>query len=173
MADIHFFCPHCEKSLVVEEEGAGLEVPCPHCGELLTIPGPETDGSRPETEETDMQPSPAPAVARPEPAAASTVTSSLASSLHRQQANEDERHSQDVNVDQPFYKKKDQWFSGKHKKYHYCYYDPHAPQMRTACGTEVIPVSADVAPTPLSKLRKGAFCRQCLDALGTTLDEIR
>ncbi|MFV1994558.1 MAG: hypothetical protein ACC661_03900 [Verrucomicrobiales bacterium] len=38
MGDIHFSCPHCAGSLVVDDEGAGWEVDCPHCAEAVTIP---------------------------------------------------------------------------------------------------------------------------------------
>ncbi|GEM_PF-2951933 len=41
MTDITFDCPHCGKGLDVDAEGAGLEVPCPSCGNTITIPSPE------------------------------------------------------------------------------------------------------------------------------------
>lgn len=196
MADIRFACPHCNQHLVVDDEGIGLEVPCPHCGETVVIPRlqeeqeppaseeesptPEEESPAPEEESPapeDPEPhrkedSPAPTVAPPEPSAASAMTSSLASALHRQQAEAEERHSQDVNVDQPLSKKKDQWFSTNHKKYHYCYYDPHSPEMRTACGSEVMPITADVAPIPITRLRKGALCKKCLEALGLAAEDV-
>ena len=36
--DIIFNCPNCQGELVVDRDGAGLSVPCPHCGQALTIP---------------------------------------------------------------------------------------------------------------------------------------
>ena len=36
--DIVFSCPYCTGELVVDRDGAGMNVPCPHCGEELTIP---------------------------------------------------------------------------------------------------------------------------------------
>lgn len=36
--DIVFNCPHCQGELVVDRDGAGLSVPCSHCGQALTIP---------------------------------------------------------------------------------------------------------------------------------------
>ena len=36
--DIVFNCPNCQGELVVDCEGAGLSVPCSHCGHPLTIP---------------------------------------------------------------------------------------------------------------------------------------
>ena len=36
--DIVFNCPQCRGELVVDREGAGLEVPCSHCGQRLTVP---------------------------------------------------------------------------------------------------------------------------------------
>lgn len=38
MSDIRFHCPHCGRHLVVEDQGAGITVPCPTCGEPLSIP---------------------------------------------------------------------------------------------------------------------------------------
>ena len=37
-SDIVFACPSCAGELVVDREGAGLTVPCPHCSQPLTIP---------------------------------------------------------------------------------------------------------------------------------------
>ena len=36
--DIVFLCPACAGELVVDQAGAGMTVPCPHCGQTLTIP---------------------------------------------------------------------------------------------------------------------------------------
>ncbi|MDE3067888.1 MAG: hypothetical protein KGJ60_10110 [Verrucomicrobiota bacterium] len=38
--EIIFNCPHCEQELSVDSAGAGAEIKCPTCGELITIPGP-------------------------------------------------------------------------------------------------------------------------------------
>jgi DNA-directed RNA polymerase subunit RPC12/RpoP len=83
-----------------------------------------------------------------------------------------ETHTQDVNIDQPWFKKKDHWFTSNGKKYHYCYYNPHAPVMITACNDEPIPVSADIAPDDCGGLRKKSLCKPCLKMLGLTADEV-
>lgn len=36
--DIVFNCPACQSELVVDRAGEGIEVPCPHCGQSLTVP---------------------------------------------------------------------------------------------------------------------------------------
>ena len=36
--DIRFECPHCKRHIKVDESGAGLEINCPDCQSLLTIP---------------------------------------------------------------------------------------------------------------------------------------
>ncbi len=36
--DIVFHCPSCQGQLVVDRDGAGLEVSCSHCGQRLTVP---------------------------------------------------------------------------------------------------------------------------------------
>ena len=36
--DVVFECPHCRGELVVDCDGAGLEVPCPLCGQTVTVP---------------------------------------------------------------------------------------------------------------------------------------
>lgn len=41
MADINFDCPHCGHNLAVDEEGAGITVPCPECSKTVEIPFPE------------------------------------------------------------------------------------------------------------------------------------
>ena len=38
MSDMHFDCPKCGHSLVVDESGAGLSVPCPECSYVIKIP---------------------------------------------------------------------------------------------------------------------------------------
>jgi ribosomal protein S27E len=46
MSDINFSCPYCQNPLVVDAEGAGLEIPCPVCSRDIVIP--ETSQARPE-----------------------------------------------------------------------------------------------------------------------------
>lgn len=36
--DLVFYCPHCRWELIVDQQGAGLEVECPHCRRALVIP---------------------------------------------------------------------------------------------------------------------------------------
>jgi hypothetical protein len=40
--EIIFNCPHCEQELSVDAEGAGSEIPCPTCGEVIVIPEKST-----------------------------------------------------------------------------------------------------------------------------------
>lgn len=40
MADIKFNCPECGHNLYVDENGAGMIVPCPECSKQITIPVP-------------------------------------------------------------------------------------------------------------------------------------
>jgi hypothetical protein len=40
--DLIFNCPKCEQELAVDSSGAGSAIPCPSCGEVITIPAPET-----------------------------------------------------------------------------------------------------------------------------------
>jgi DNA-directed RNA polymerase subunit RPC12/RpoP len=40
--EIIFNCPHCEQELSVDAEGAGEQIKCPTCGELITIPPKST-----------------------------------------------------------------------------------------------------------------------------------
>ncbi len=37
LMEIIFNCPHCSQELAVDSEGAGSEIPCPTCGETITI----------------------------------------------------------------------------------------------------------------------------------------
>ncbi|MBQ7667434.1 MAG: hypothetical protein IJS46_05505 [Kiritimatiellae bacterium] len=39
--DIVFECPHCSKSLSIDQRGAGLVIRCTQCGEPVTVPIPE------------------------------------------------------------------------------------------------------------------------------------
>jgi hypothetical protein len=39
--DLIFNCPKCEQELAVDSSGAGSEINCPACGQLITIPEPE------------------------------------------------------------------------------------------------------------------------------------
>jgi DNA-directed RNA polymerase subunit RPC12/RpoP len=40
--EIIFNCPHCEQELSVDADGAGEEIKCPTCGEMITIPDKST-----------------------------------------------------------------------------------------------------------------------------------
>ena len=40
--DISFSCPKCQQHLVVDEAGAGIQVPCPNCKTSITIPSKES-----------------------------------------------------------------------------------------------------------------------------------
>ena len=61
--DIVFTCPNCQGELVVDRDGAGLSVPCSHCGNALTIPGyqppPQPGAGSATTEPADISPPPA------------------------------------------------------------------------------------------------------------------
>lgn len=45
--DVIFNCPKCEQELAVDSSGAGSEINCPACGELITIPDLEPAPGRP------------------------------------------------------------------------------------------------------------------------------
>jgi hypothetical protein len=45
--DVIFNCPKCEQELAVDSSGAGSEINCPSCGELIVIPEPHAPASRP------------------------------------------------------------------------------------------------------------------------------
>lgn len=45
--DVIFNCPKCEQELAVDSSGAGTEINCPSCGELIVIPEPPVTGPRP------------------------------------------------------------------------------------------------------------------------------
>lgn len=40
--EIIFNCPHCEQELSVDADGAGEQIKCPTCGEMITIPNKST-----------------------------------------------------------------------------------------------------------------------------------
>ena len=46
MSEIVFDCPHCRNEVVVDERGAGMELPCPHCAHVLVIPGTKMPPAR-------------------------------------------------------------------------------------------------------------------------------
>ncbi len=55
MADILFNCSNCQTELVVDAEGAGLEIECPNCGTALIIPdGPIIESSEASEPETNL-----------------------------------------------------------------------------------------------------------------------
>lgn len=41
--DIVFICPHCTKSLVIDQSAAGMLVNCTDCGEEIEVPGGTTE----------------------------------------------------------------------------------------------------------------------------------
>ena len=41
--DIIFDCPHCGKSLAIDERGAGLVITCPDCNQQVQVPVPAED----------------------------------------------------------------------------------------------------------------------------------
>ena len=45
--DVIFNCPKCEQELAVDSTGAGTEISCPSCGEVIVIPTPELVVNRP------------------------------------------------------------------------------------------------------------------------------
>ncbi len=38
--DIIFNCPHCDLEMETDAAGAGMEIKCPNCGEMITVPQP-------------------------------------------------------------------------------------------------------------------------------------
>ncbi len=50
MTDIIFYCSQCQTRLIVDEEGVGMEVPCPVCATELVVPE-ESQENLPETED--------------------------------------------------------------------------------------------------------------------------
>jgi hypothetical protein len=36
--DIHFKCLHCGGKIVISQEGAGMDLQCPHCPQLVRVP---------------------------------------------------------------------------------------------------------------------------------------
>jgi DNA-directed RNA polymerase subunit RPC12/RpoP len=62
--DVIFNCPKCEQELAVDSTGAGSEINCPACGELIVIPEPESVVPRSgEGEPARIQPNPVNAIA--------------------------------------------------------------------------------------------------------------
>ena len=49
-------CVKCEQELAVDSSGAGSEINCPSCGEVITIPEPETVVPRPGAESAAAAP---------------------------------------------------------------------------------------------------------------------
>jgi hypothetical protein len=48
-SDIVFECPHCGKSLAIEDRGAGMIVTCPDCRARVQVPGIADTSPRPHT----------------------------------------------------------------------------------------------------------------------------
>ena len=60
--DIVFNCPFCSQELSVDETGAGAEIPCPSCNEVLLVPSSEFSNLATTAEEAAAAaPAPAPA----------------------------------------------------------------------------------------------------------------
>ena len=61
-SDIIFACPACAGELVVDRAGVGMTVPCPHCGNPLTIPedSPQPPALSPAVDAAPEAPLPAP-----------------------------------------------------------------------------------------------------------------
>jgi len=51
--DVIFNCPKCDQELAVDSSGAGTEINCPSCGEVIVIPGRE---SRPGPDSSSVLP---------------------------------------------------------------------------------------------------------------------
>lgn len=166
MSDIRFDCPHCQHHLIVDEQGAGRQVPCPSCGTAITIPSPAKPPPDSEEQHATLQ--------KDRPPTLQPTPSSGLGGLHikSKDAGDGEAHGEDINVDQPFSKKKDQWFTNNHgKKYHFCYYNSHGRMMETACDGEHMDITAEIA-ADLAKPRKGAYCKDCLKALDINVNDL-
>ena len=51
--DIQFECRHCANILIVDRDGAGLELACPHCGEAVVVPPYEQRDNRDKSRDAD------------------------------------------------------------------------------------------------------------------------
>jgi predicted Zn finger-like uncharacterized protein len=71
MSDMTFQCPACSTNLTVDEEAAGVTVPCPACGKPLVVPPPVLPA-------IPVDPAPPPREAPPARAAPAAPTHSLA-----------------------------------------------------------------------------------------------
>ena len=182
MEDIHFSCPICNGHIVIDGEGAGRDAPCPHCEKIIHIPSSVAEpahasasaSTETATEGLSFQKNPTEAwKSHTTDAEERSLLAHLGFDADPEESDGGEgagqaghgAHVSDVNFDQPQFKKKDQWFTENGKKYHYCYYDPGATEMKTACATRNVPVSADVAPDDTSKLKRHAYCKKCLQVL--------
>jgi DNA-directed RNA polymerase subunit RPC12/RpoP len=54
--DVIFNCPKCEQELAVDSTGAGTQINCPSCGNLIFIPEPESVISRPGVDSDNRAP---------------------------------------------------------------------------------------------------------------------
>jgi Zn finger protein HypA/HybF involved in hydrogenase expression len=52
--DIRFECPHCQQRIKIDESGAGLQINCPGCQALVTIPMP-AQASQPVAQQSAVQ----------------------------------------------------------------------------------------------------------------------
>jgi DNA-directed RNA polymerase subunit RPC12/RpoP len=51
--DIIFECPHCAKSMAIDQRGGGLMISCPDCGSRIQVPHPEEGWSAAEEKPLD------------------------------------------------------------------------------------------------------------------------
>lgn len=61
--DVIFNCPKCQQELAVDSTGAGSEINCPACDELIVIPEPESVVARPGAEPPRVEANPVNAIA--------------------------------------------------------------------------------------------------------------
>lgn len=66
--DIQFECVHCENILIVDKDGEGLELVCPHCGGVVIVPPFEQSRSQSQEKESPGESASEPAVQPAQPA---------------------------------------------------------------------------------------------------------
>jgi len=53
--DIVFDCPHCGKSMAIDEEGAGMAITCPDCQNVIQVPYPDAMAADTAADASQMQ----------------------------------------------------------------------------------------------------------------------
>ena len=53
--DIVFDCPHCGKSLAIDQDGAGMAITCPDCQNVIQVPYPDAMAAETAADATQMQ----------------------------------------------------------------------------------------------------------------------